>query len=237
MIYITGDTHARFERVVDFCEKMKTTKDDILIILGDAGINYYKGKKDNLLKKYLSELPITLFCIHGNHEMRPNKIETYKLVDFKGGKVWIEEEYPNLLFAKDGEIFNFENQGVTYKTIVIGGAYSVDKYYRLIRGWSWFPDEQPNKEIKDFVEKQLEDRNWEIDIVLSHTCPKYYEPTEWFLNGLDQNTVDKSTEIWLDSIFERLNFKKWYCGHYHGSKKIDGFQFMFLDFDSFGVED
>lgn len=237
MIYITGDTHAHFERVVDFCEKMKTTKDDILIILGDAGINYYKGKKDNLLKKYLSELPITLFCIHGNHEMRPNKIETYKLVDFKGGKVWIEEEYPNLLFAKDGEIFNFENQGVTYKTIVIGGAYSVDKYYRLMRGWSWFPDEQPNKEIKDFVEKQLEDRNWEIDIVLSHTCPKYYEPTEWFLNGLDQNTVDKSTEIWLDSIFERLNFKKWYCGHYHGSKKIDGFQFMFLDFDSFGVED
>ena len=235
MIYITGDTHARFERVIDFCEKKKTTKEDILIILGDAGINYYNGKKDILLKKLLADLPITLFCIHGNHEMRPYNVDGYELIDFKGGKVWVQKEYPNILFAKDGEIFNFENQGITYKTIVIGGAYSVDKYYRLIRGWNWFEDEQPNKEIKDFVESQLEKNNWDIDIVLSHTCPKYYEPVEWFLNGLDQSTVDKSTEIWLDSIFERLNFKKWYCGHYHGSKKIDGFQFMFLDFDSFGV--
>ena len=87
----------------------------------------------------------------------------------------------------------------------------------------------------DFVEKQLEESNWSIDIVLSHTCPKYYEPIEWFLPTINQNKVDKSTELWLDTIFERLNFKKWYCGHYHGSKKIDGFQFMFIDFDSFGV--
>ena len=185
----------------------------------------------------MADLPITLFCIHGNHEMRPYNVDGYELIDFKGGKVWVQKEYPNILFAKDGEIFNFENQGITYKTIVIGGAYSVDKYYRLMRGWSWIEDEQPSKEIKDFVEKQLEDRTWEIDIVLSHTCPCYYEPVEWFLSGLDQSTVDKSTELWLDTIFERLNFKKWYCGHYHGSKKIDAFQFMFVDFDEFGIID
>ena len=94
-----------------------------------------------------------------------------------------------------------------------------------------------HKEIKDFVENQLDKNNWDIDIVLSHTCPKYYEPIEWFLSGLDQSTVDKSTEIWLDNIFEKLNFKKWYCGHYHGSKKIDGFQFMYNDFDSFRIGD
>ena len=75
----------------------------------------------------------------------------------------------------------------------------------------------------------------DIDVVLSHTCPKYYEPVEWFLPTINQSKVDKSTEIWLDSIFERLNFKKWYCGHYHGSKKIDGFQFMYKDFDSFMI--
>jgi len=27
--------------------------------------------------------------------------------------------------------------------------------------------------------------------------------------------VDKSTEIWLDEIEEQLDYKKWYCGHYH----------------------
>lgn len=237
MIYITGDTHARFERVVDFCNKMKTTKEDILIILGDAGINYYNGKKDILLKKLLADLPITLFCIHGNHEIRPNKIEGYKLVDYKGGKVWVQEEFPNLLFAKDGEIFEFKIGNFLYKTIVIGGAYSVDKYYRLMRGWNWFDDEQPNEEIKNFVEEQLELENWEIDIVLSHTCPLKYEPIEWFLKGLDQSTVDKSTEEWLDTIENSTRYKKWYCGHYHGSKKIDRLQFMFEDFDKLRISD
>ena len=66
MIYLTGDTHGDFRRVALFCDKVKSTKDDILIILGDAGINYYGKPKDNRAKQQLSELPITLFCIHGN---------------------------------------------------------------------------------------------------------------------------------------------------------------------------
>lgn len=237
MIYITGDTHARFERVVDFCEKMNTTKEDILIILGDAGINYYNGKKDILLKKLLADLPITLFCIHGNHEMRPHNIEGYDLVGYKGGKVWVQKEYPNILFAKDGEIFDFKIGDFIYKTIVIGGAYSVDKYYRQMRGWNWFEDEQPNQEIKDFVEEQLKIENNEIDIVLSHTCPLKYEPIEWFLSGIDQSKVDKSTEEWLDNIENIIKYQKWYCGHYHGSKKIDKIQFMFNDFDKLRIDD
>ena len=40
MIYITGDKHANFAFVNYFLKKENTTLDDILIILGDAGINY-----------------------------------------------------------------------------------------------------------------------------------------------------------------------------------------------------
>lgn len=48
-IYITGDTHRDFDRISFFCEENRTTKDDIMIILGDAGINYYLlGMDDNL---------------------------------------------------------------------------------------------------------------------------------------------------------------------------------------------
>ena len=39
MIYLTGDTHGNFDRIRRFCEINNTTKDDVLIILGDAGIN------------------------------------------------------------------------------------------------------------------------------------------------------------------------------------------------------
>ena len=34
----------------------------------------------------------------------------------------MEDDFPNLLFAKDGEIFDLEG----HKAIVLGGAYSVD---------------------------------------------------------------------------------------------------------------
>lgn len=71
MIYITGDTHGSFFRIRQFCERMKTTKDDIMIILGDAGLNFWLNKSDYKKKKEVMRLPITLFMIHGNHEERP----------------------------------------------------------------------------------------------------------------------------------------------------------------------
>ena len=40
MIYITGDKHGDFSSIFDFCYKYKTTRKDIMIVLGDAGINY-----------------------------------------------------------------------------------------------------------------------------------------------------------------------------------------------------
>ena len=90
----------------------------------------------------------------------------------------MQPEYPNLIFAKDGEIYMMN--GLRY--LVIGGAYSVDKYYRLSRGWNWWPDEQPSPEIKAYVEQQIREKH--LDIVLSHTCPFKYEPAEMFLDLL-----------------------------------------------------
>lgn len=230
MIYITGDTHGRFERVAQFCARFETSSEDILIILGDAGINFSGEFHDSGKKRFLEELPITLFCVHGNHEQRPNTIDTYREKLWHGGTVYYEEEYPDLLFAKDGEVFDFDGK----KTIVIGGAYSVDKEVRLMYGYGWWPDEQPSAEIKADVERQLDELGWNIDVVLSHTTPLKYEPVEVFLKGIDQSKVDKSTEIWLDRIEERLNYGKWYCGHYHTEKKIDRVEIMFKNLDMFG---
>ena len=229
MIYITGDTHGSFNRVADFCRENHTTKDDILIILGDAGINFQRGFVDIMKKDFLAELPITLFCIHGNHEQRPFTIPTYTEQEWHGGIVYAEKEYPSILFAKDGEIYDLDGQ----KAIAIGGAYSIDKMYRIMYGYGWWADEQPSDEIKRYVEMQLEGRNWKIDVVLSHTVPLKYEPTEVFLPGVDQNRVDKSTEEWLGKIEERLEYRKWYCGHYHTEKEVDRVRLMFEEIEIF----
>lgn len=229
MIYVTGDTHGKFHRITDFCEHEKTSCEDIIIILGDAGINYNGWVSDREKKELLKTLPITLFCIHGNHEQRPDTIDSYAEKRWHGGIVYWEEDYPNLLFAKDGEIFDLDGK----QTIVIGGAYSIDKMIRVIYGYGWWADEQPSDEIKRYVEEQLEKRNWKIDVILSHTVPLKYEPREMFMTGVDQSSVDKSTEEWLDWIEEKLEYQKWYCGHYHTEKKIGKVDMKYKEIEKF----
>lgn len=229
MIYITGDTHGDFSRISLFCYIAKTTKEDILIILGDAGINYYLNKRDDKLKEKLEQLPITLFCIKGNHEKYPENIEGYKIKDWNKGSVFYQETYPSILFAKDGEIYNLNNN----KTLVIGGAYSVDKFYRLNKGYSWFDDEQPSEKVKEDVIKNLEANDWIVDTVLSHTCPAKVIPKHLFLDCIDQSTVDNSTEEWLQTIADKLKFNKWYYGHYHGEWLVKNYELMFENIKEF----
>ena len=210
MFYITGDAHGEFERIARFCERIPTTREDTMIILGDAGFNYFGGSRDRRVKQWMAEMPITIFSIHGNHEKRPGRISSYRIMEWKGGRVYVEDAYPNLLFAIDGEVYDLGGA----QTIVIGGAYSVDKHYRLAKGWNWWDDEQPSDEIKAKVERTLVQHGWQIDAVLSHTVPLKYEPVEVFLSCVDQSSVDKTTEIWLDGIEDKLAYRHWYAGHY-----------------------
>lgn len=229
MVYITGDKHGDYTEIFEFCDKYQTTKKDIMIILGDSGINYYLNELDYKLKDKLKELPITLFCIHGNHEERPENIKNYKIKTFKMGIVYYEQEYSNILFAKDGEVYNFDNK----KVLVIGGAYSVDKDYRLMMGYNWYESEQPNETIKQEVKNKLKEYNNKIDTILSHTCPFKYIPYEAFISGIDQSKVDNSTEKYLDEIENNTIYESWYCGHYHIDKTIDKIHFIMYDIKKF----
>ena len=226
MLYFSGDIHGSPWGIKDFCKKFALTKDDILILLGDVSANYYGDWRDDEMKKVLAKLAPTILCVHGNHEIRPRHIAGYREAVWHGGKVWVQDQYPNLLFAQDGEIFNIN--GLNY--IAIGGAYSVDKYYRLERGYGWWEDEQPSEEIKAYVEQQL--REHDVDVILSHTCPFKYEPREMFLDMIDQSTVDDSTEHWLDKIEETTDYVAWFCGHWHTDKRIDKMHFLFHSFES-----
>ena len=68
-----------------------------------------------------------------------------------------------------------------------------------------------------------------MDAVLSHTCPRKYVPVEHLMPAIDQSKVDKSTENWLDTIEDKLDYKEWYCGHWHINKRIDKLTFLFHD--------
>ncbi len=158
-------------------------------------------------------MPITLLCIHGNHERRPTAGLGYERARRFGGEV----------YELDGQ-----------SCIAIGGAYSIDKEYRLMRGGGWWPDERPSAAIKRKVESVLSSRGWQADIVLSHTTPLSLEPREAFLPFIDQRTVDTSTEEWLDAIERRLDYKRWYAGHFHTVKETGKLRLMYQNYARLG---
>ena len=160
MIWLTGDTHGHFERIEAFCREKQTTVDDILIILGDAGFNFGGGARDLALKTYASQFPITIFSLHGNRENRPQNIPGYGEGTFCGGKILYEPQFPNLLFAVDGEVYRFGGRNC----LAVGGAYSTGKAYRLAKGMGWWPDEQPSEKTKRHVEQLLDARGWQMDM-------------------------------------------------------------------------
>ena len=240
--FITGDKHRHFNRVKNFCREMNTRRKDVLIILGDTGFNYYDDKRDDELKKEISALNITLFCLHGNKENRPQNVGTYGLRSFCGGKVYYEPKYPNIYFAIDGEIYTFEGK----KYMVVGGAHSVDKMRCLEEGTPFWFDEMPDDTVKVTVEQNLLNEENKIYGMMTHTCPIDYLPTEMFMSTrqnasikrkprkaktkkLFKPDIDRSTEIWLGELEKRLDYEIWFCGHYHIDKHIDKIQMMCHD--------
>lgn len=220
-IFVMGDIHGKFQPIRDFelRNKIKENFDgsDTMILLGDAGLNFFFNSRDRKFKEKLGKFPFTYFVIRGNHEERPSicaekNPEAWHKEKYFGNEVWVENDFPYIKYAMD-----YVNWYVIddYITLVIPGAYSVDKYRRLQMGWSWFPNEQLTTEEMEQGFHLLDGMQYKCDLVLSHTCPVIYEPTDLFLSVVDQSTVEKDMERYLGQIEYRLDYKAWLWGHYH----------------------
>ena len=57
------------------------------------------------------------------------------------------------------------------------------------------------------------------------------------MSCVDQSTVDNSTEQWLDTIEDRLEYEAWYCGHWHINKRIDRMQLLMESYEEIPTEE
>lgn len=232
-LIFTGDTHggmATISRIDNIQRNMPeyNPEETMIVILGDAGLNFWLNKTDKKYKKLLNSMNYHIYCVRGNHEQRPELIEGMALVNDENVNniVYMEEAFPNIRYFVDGKIYNL----LGYKCLVVGGAYSIDKWYRLARaGYSkdeaetadpkkcgWFKDEcLTSAEMAAIME---EVKGESVDFILSHTCPLSWEPTDLFLNGINQSTVDKSMEVWFDELKDSIQWKYWLFGHYHADR-------------------
>lgn len=222
-VFFIGDIHGDKNPVRNFYNNyikgtVQEQEENWLIMLGDAGLLYWFDYRDRNLKQSLSKYPFKYFVIRGNHEERASnraiiEPDLWEEVECFDNKCLRQPAYPNIYYARDdGGVYNIAGR----KTLVIPGAYSVDKWYRLQNGWSWFPDEQLRPLEMADLEASVAEQHF--DFVLSHTCPYQYRPTDLFLNGIDQSRVDYSMELWMSQVSEKITWGVWLWGHYHADR-------------------
>ena len=226
--YLVGDRHGVYAEY----RKLKHLKDQdeqvAVIVLGDCGLNYYLDYRDDKIKKYVNDFGILIYCVRGNHEERPElACDDMKIIwdEFTQNYIFQQEKYPNIRYFIDGHKYIFNSNNETYSALIIGGAYSVDKHYRLLNNWNWFKYEQLSKEEMLDIENKVSGNSF--DFVFSHTCPLSWQPTDLFWPSVDQTTVDNTMEVWLDKLKDNIDWGIWCFGHYHADRIEAPFVEMF----------
>ena len=211
---VSGDVHGSTSRfnVLDAYEPGTAA----IIILGDVAFNYHGNEQDYYIKRKANAHQNYIYCVRGNHEMRPTDIPTMEKFwdENVANMVYYEPEHPYIRYFIDGYCYDIGG----HRALVIGGAFSVDKDYRLAMNRKWFPNEQLTTEEMNNISKIY--ANDEFDIILSHTCPLDWQPTDLFLSSVDQSMVDNSMEKWLNEIKDNVKYKLWLFGHYHADRLV-----------------
>ncbi len=224
---IRGDTHGGTNWITEQLKDYQPEQTAI-IILGDAGFNFFLNKRDQQIKEYVEQFGYYIYAVRGNHEMRPEHLPSLIHEYDKNVEGWViyEPDYPHIRYFDEYASPIYTING--YRCLVLNGAYSVDKWYRLNRAGmteetnnpkrtGWFADECLTKEEMEEIEHYIDNSgNYTFDFVFSHTCPKKYQPTDLFLSFIDQSTVDESMELWMDKLSEKIVVNiAWLYGHYH----------------------
>ena len=220
--YVTGDTHSDFSRFYKLNNAVPEDEVWGVIILGDAGLNFWLNQRDKKNKyRICDKYPkLKFFCVRGNHEARPEDVEGMEEIFDEDMWNWVyyEPQYPNIRYLKDGRDYLIGGQ---YHALVCGGAYSVDKYWRLEKQAAgfyggWFANEQLSQEERDNISQLAAGQ--EYDLILAHTCPFEWMPRDLFLACVDQSTVDNSMELWLGELLQTCSWGVFLCGHYHDDR-------------------
>ena len=192
--------------------------------------NIEEQEKD--LDKISSLTKGIVMFIDGNHE-NFNKLNSYPVTEKFGGKV--HEIRPNIFHMMRGEIFTIENK----KFFAMGGALSHDIgggildvneptfHNRLrvlqqnyipfrIKNISWWEEEIPSKKEINRAITNLSLADWKVDYILTHMGTADLERYRFLETGKDGATKkQRNFYIFLDFLFGKSSFKKWYLGHYH----------------------
>lgn len=239
MIYITGDCHADFKRFTKkkrLQNKLNFTENDYIIVCGDFGLLWARDKELAYNLEWLGNLPFKILWVQGNHE-NYDLIKEFPLEEWNGGKVrHIVKE--KIILLERGQVFSIE--GKTFFTF--GGASSNDitggildrndpdfrqkyeeaklrkKPYRILHE-EWWPEELPSKEELEEGIQNLMKCNFKVDYVISHCAANRVQ--DMLKNYYSKEYPTNLLTNYFEELEQKLEYKHWYCGHYHEDIEID----------------
>lgn len=215
MIYLIGDRHGEEDGFSE--EKLpgqsSWTAEDIVIVTGDFGY-VMRGEWNNVPEKNkldaLAKKPYTILFCDGNHEGFDDLVKYPEQTCFGGP---VRRIRPNVFWLQRGYVYTIE--GHTF--FVMGGAYSMDKAWRLryeeICGQRiWFEQELPGPEAYRRAIRSLEERHHQVDYIVTHTAPRSIIPR---IIGKYPDPHDAELTGFLDWVYHEVSFRRWYFGHFH----------------------
>lgn len=242
MIFVTGDTHSRNDIRKLYPGVWKQgkllNKNDYLIIAGDFGVLWWEYPDDleMALRQWYQEQPWTTLFIDGNHENMPRllNLPTVRKFGSTVGKI-----NDSLFYLRRGHIYTIEGK----KIFCFGGAKSIDKASRN-EGISWWPEEESSFKEQTYGLIQLEEVNYDVDYIITHTGPASMVDELDRLCAL-QFTLENpnlkqpittmgfepndNTTKFLEEVRKNTKFKKWYFGHFHCDIEGEGFRVLYQD--------
>ncbi|OAA84701.1 metallophosphoesterase family protein [Clostridium ljungdahlii] len=216
MIYVTGDTHIPHDihklDINNFPQQKAMNKDDYVIICGDFGGIWNESKEELYWRKWLKSRNFTTLFVDGNHE-NFDLLNSFPVEKWNGGK--IHKINASIYHLMRGQVYTING----LKLFTIGGASSVDKENR-IRSISWWEEELPDYAQCEEGLNNLEKNNWQVDYIMTHTCPTTIlnKITEIF--GFQPKPED-AVNKYLEVIEEKCKYNHWYFGHFHEDIEVD----------------
>ena len=238
MIYITGDCHQDFRRFSTriFPEQKEMTKEDYVIICGDFGGVWSKGKEsreEKHLMDWLEGKSFTTLFVDGNHE-NFDRLYGYPVEEWHGGRV--HKIRPSVIHMMRGQVFEIDGRRI----FTFGGARSHDisggildpddplfreAHRQLtlqgrphrINHVTWWKEELPREEEYQTARDNLALHGWKVDCVITHCCPTSVQA------GLCQGRYPANPLTdFLEELSQRCQFKRWFFGHYHLDQVVSG---------------
>ena len=245
MIFVTGDCHQEFRRFSTqvFPEQREMTKDDYVIICGDFGGVWNKGKEDKAekyLMDWLDDKPFTTLFVDGNHE-NFDRLDAYPVEEWHGGKV--HKIRPSVIHLMRGQVFVIDGAVI----FAFGGAASHDisggilepdaPGYRAkkkildrdclpyrINHISWWSRELASEEEMEEGLRNLAAHGNQVDFIVTHCCSS---STQALIGGgLYQPDIETD---YLEEIRRNTKFSKWFFGHYHLNRNVSAEEILLYE--------